>query len=403
MINLLCRLLSASVLLGASALYSATPEPPPSSAPPTSAADRDWEALQDFQKTPGPKSIRDMTDSQRRLFFEWRALAHRARILDFLENHPTDPRRWALVQHLSPYTPAFIRGWTSDGKGELEPIPDEHAAAAWGARVKALKDAMALATDVPDSVREAIERDAPMLPVREALALAAHRETTANFAAARAALDNFAANYPDMPFGGMFMNQYLFMLERVFPAELNSELVHFAASPNQSMADTATLKQRSLAVMGKPLDLRFTAVDGRVVDIAKLQGKVVLIDFWATWCGPCIAELPNIKKVYADYHAKGFEIVGIALENGKLSASDTAEQTAAKLEAAKKILNNFTAKEDMPWPQYFDGKFWKNDLARRYGVGSIPAMFLIDQDGKVVSTNARGEKLEAEVKRLLKL
>ena len=129
----------------------------------------------------------------------------------------------------------------------------------------------------------------------------------------------------------------------------------------------------------------------------------MLIDFWATWCGPCIAELPNVKKVYEDYHAKGFEVVGISLENGKLLPTDTPEKIAEKLTQAKKILTNFTAKETMTWPQYFDGKHWKNEISTRYGIQSIPAMFLLDQEGKNISTNARGPALEIEVKRLLKL
>ena len=70
---------------------------------------------------------------------------------------------------------------------------------------------------------------------------------------------------------------------------------------------------------------------------------------------------------------------------------------------AQKVLTDFTTKREMPWPQYFDGKWWKNDISTRYNIASIPAMFLIDQEGRLVSTNARGPELEKEVKRLLKL
>ena len=82
---------------------------------------------------------------------------------------------------------------------------------------------------------------------------------------------------------------------------------------------------------------------------------------------------------------------------------DTPEEAASKIEAARVKLLKFTAERGMPWPQHFDGKYWQNELGTYFGIRAIPAMFLIDQQGNLVSTNARGEMLEKEVKRLLKL
>ncbi|MFC1762182.1 TlpA family protein disulfide reductase [Planctomycetota bacterium] len=143
-------------------------------------------------------------------------------------------------------------------------------------------------------------------------------------------------------------------------------------------------RQDSRAVVGQPFPtLSFKTLTGDELSVTDLVGRVVLIDFWATWCGPCRYEIPGLVSLYKEQHDNGFEIIGISLDSDKAR------------------LGTYLAENKITWPQYFDGQGWDNAIARRFGVRGIPSTFLIDRSGVLRYTKLRGETLTKAVKELL--
>lgn len=127
-------------------------------------------------------------------------------------------------------------------------------------------------------------------------------------------------------------------------------------------------------------DFSAVALDGTPVSFSDYRGKMVLLNFCAKWCGFCAPEIPHIKEAYESYHDTGFDVIGVSLDESEAE------------------LREFIQEHDIPWLQIFDGKGWESELARYFGINSVPSQWLIDRDGKILSVETRGERLGQLIK-----
>ena len=179
-----------------------------------------------------------------------------------------------------------------------------------------------------------------------------------------------ASAFEQMPGGDAFSKQAYETFGPIFSKSKNDSI--------RQMAESFQGTLRRLSLPGNPMKITGTLLNGQPFDQSTLTGKIVLVDFWATWCGPCIAEIPNVLEQYEKYHSRGFEVVGISLDQ------------------ERDALEKFVTDRKIPWPILFEpseGSGWQHPLATYYGISGIPTVILIGRDGNVVSLNARGERL----------
>lgn len=143
-----------------------------------------------------------------------------------------------------------------------------------------------------------------------------------------------------------------------------------------------TAKKTSVGAMA--MDFTQNDTTGNPVKFSSYRGKYVLIDFWASWCGPCRVENPNVVKAYQTYNDKGFEVLGISLD-----------QPGARDKWLKAIYD-----DNLTWTHVSDLQYWKNAVAQQYGIRAIPQNFLVDPQGKIIAKNLRGEALQEKLQEL---
>jgi thiol-disulfide isomerase/thioredoxin len=283
--------------------------------------------------------------------------ANEEAVKDFLKRFPDDKHKWevkiAEAQVSAIYARAGAKGYDPD---KMQSVAKEIVAA-------------------PDAPAK-LKQDA-----RFAL-LARRLREHADLGKIESDISVYVVDYPDDPRSVTLRFLFAKELRGSDPTRAESLFNDLAKGKNNQIADFAQAELKTLGMRNKPLDWKFTAVDGRQVDFSALRGKVVLVDFWASAFRPSVLQIPEIAELYKNYHDKGLEVVGISLDKDK------------------QALMGAIKDRGITWPQYFDGKGVDNDISSASGIRAIPRLWLVNKNGILVNIDA-GKNIEAEIGKLL--
>ncbi|EDY22415.1 alkyl hydroperoxide reductase/ Thiol specific antioxidant/ Mal allergen [Chthoniobacter flavus Ellin428] len=328
------------------------------------SADEAWKQVENSQKSPTetPKSQEEAFDQLLKYFLTAQSTAEA-----FVKTFPADERSWRarlIVLRVALKLREYgIQDPNADEQKKLSEILDAPEAPATikgeASFMKLLLESSTLTPDKPEG-----------------------------FVAFQKTVADYLEKYPDH----VLAEQVKALQMRALDADPTSEgmatLKKLAAGSDPRQAEVAKAalerKEKTAQLTSKPVDLSFTASDGQPVDFANLRGKVVLLDFWASWCGPCMRAMPTVSATYQKLHDKGFEIVGISLDQDK----DAMEETMKRM--------------NMTWRQHFDGDGWDGKIVKQFGVQAIPSAWLIDKKGMIRKVGLTDDELAPEVEKLLK-
>lgn len=299
----------------------------PTNLPAVEAADKAWQAVEAAMhslQNPElrPKNKAELTRHLQAAFVKYESAKAR-----FLELAPTDPRRWQARMF------------------ELETGGSRIVAGLSAINSEAVLAEMLSGSDVPDDVRGEASGRRLLLDTAK---LGTDRDFEQKWLAAS---ETHLKTYPSAQ-----------------------------ATPEVEAQRTAL--QRLAGFRGMPLELKVTTLDGREFDLKQMRGKVVLIHVWATWCLPCILDLPDLKAAYAQLHGRGFEVISISFDKD--------------LDRLRAFLKD----EGLPWPQYCDGLSIRGQFAQRYQIEKAPTEWLVDKAGYLAGPVPKGG-LVREVEKLL--